>query len=415
MSYDISSQPKVTSSMGEDFYDLRTLMLDTGHFAYDPSFKNTACTESAICYINGEEGSLTYRGFPIEELAVNCSFTEVAYLLLNENLPNQIELQAFEDSVTDHTMLHEQVRQFFNGFRRDSHPMSILIGVVGALSSFYHETLNTKDPDNLKLNCVRIFAKMPTIAAMCYKYSLGQPFIYPRNDLSYTDNFIRMMFATPCEETEIDPDVSRAIDIILTLHAEHEQNASTTSVRVAASTGANIYACIASGVTALWGPAHGGANQAVLEQLEEIGHPENIDAFIKEIKDPNNPKRLMGFGHRVYKNYDPRAKIVQQLCHKIIEKKQSSDPFFDLALELESKAMQDDYFIDRKLYPNVDFYSGVIFKALGIPKNMFTVIFAVARTVGWLAHLKEQINSGQPIYRPRQVYTGPKQRSTNWP
>lgn len=397
----------------EQFIDIRTLKQDTNYFAFDPSLKNTACTQSAICYVDSDVGKLTYRGYPIEQLAENCRFTEIAYLLLNENLPNQIELESFEKQIQDHTMVHEQLCSFFNGFRRDSHPMSIMIGVVGALSSFYHDTLDMSNPDNLKLNCIRILSKMPTIAAMCYKYSIGQPFIYPKNELSYTENFLHMMFATPCAEYEIDSDIAEAMDILLTLHAEHEQNASTTSVRVAASTGANIYACIASGVTALWGPLHGGANQAVLEQLEQIGSSENIDKFIRDVKNPETSTRLMGFGHRVYKHYDPRAKIVQNLCHKILRKKKLTDPFFELALKLEEIALKDNYFTERKLYPNVDFYSGIIFKALDIPKKMFPVMFAVARTVGWLAHLTEQVNSKQPIYRPRQLYIGPKERSIN--
>lgn len=393
--------------------DIRNLKQDTGYFSFDPSFKNTACTQSTICHLNGELGKLTYRGYPIEQLATHCSFIEVAYLLLNENLPNQIDLEKFELQIKDHSMVHEQLCSFFNGFRRDSHPMSVLIGVVGALSSFYHDTLNMHDPDNLHLNCIRILSKMPTIAAMCYKYSIGQPFIYPKNSLGYTENFLHMMFATPCGDYEIDSDVAHALDVLLTLHAEHEQNASTTSVRVAASTGANIYACVASGVTALWGPLHGGANQAVLEQLEKIGHVDNIGPFLRDVKDPEKPIRLMGFGHRVYKNYDPRAKIVQNLCHKILRKKKLNDPFFELALKLEETALKDSYFTERNLYPNVDFYSGIIFKALNIPKKMFPVMFAVARTVGWLAHLTEQVNSKQPIYRPRQLYVGPKERSIN--
>jgi citrate synthase len=385
---------------------------DPGLASYDPGFLNTASTKSAITYIDGDKGILEYRGYPIEQLAEKSDFIEVAYLLLNGELPDGAQFEEFHKGVTRHTMLHEQIRRFYDGFRRDAHPMAIICGVVGALSAFYHDSLDINDPEQRRIAAFRLIAKIPTIAAWAYKYSVGQPFMYPRNDLGYAENFLYMLNAVPTEPWEGNPILSRAMDRILVLHADHEQNASTSTVRLAGSTGANPYACIAAGIAALWGPAHGGANEAVLKMLAEIGRPENIPGFIDGVKDKSSHHKLMGFGHRVYKNFDPRAKIMQHTCHEVLgELGIKDEPMLDLAMELERIALSDDYFIQRKLYPNVDFYSGIILKAMGIPTSMFTVLFAVARTVGWVSQWKEMIEDpSQRIGRPRQIYTGAMQR-----
>ncbi|HWX49482.1 MAG TPA: citrate synthase [Roseomonas sp.] len=404
--------PLIGGSIGPDVFDIRKLYGDLGVFTFDPGYGATAACESAITYIDGDQGILLYRGYPIEQLAEKSNFLEVSYLLLNGELPTKEQLAKFERGVTLHTMVHEQLRSFFNGFRRDAHPMAILCGVVGALSAFYHDSLDINDPAQREISAFRLIAKVPTIAAWAYKYSIGQPFMYPRNDLSYAENFLYMMTAVPSEEWKPNPVLSRAMDRILVLHADHEQNASTSTVRLAGSTGANPFACIAAGIAALWGPAHGGANEAVLKMLGEIGHPDNIPDFISKVKDKHSGVKLMGFGHRVYKNFDPRAKIMRETCHEVLAELGIKDePLLDLAMELERIALEDDYFVSRKLYPNVDFYSGIILKAMGIPTHMFTVLFAVARTVGWVSQWKEMIEDpGQRIGRPRQVYTGPTER-----
>ena len=372
----------------------------------------TASCRSAITFIDGEAGRLLYRGYPIDALADNCSFLEVAYLLLYSELPTVEQKQAFIQQINRHTLVHEQVRNFYGGFRRDAHPMAIMVGVVGALSSFYHDSLDIQDPYQRELASFRLIAKMPTLAAMAYKYSLGQPFIYPKNELCYSSNFLHMMFATPTENYQINPVLVKAMDRILILHADHEQNASTSTVRLAGSSGANPFACIASGIAALWGPAHGGANEAVLNMLKQIGHKDHIPEFIKRAKDKDDAFRLMGFGHRVYKNYDPRALVMRQTCHEVLQELGiKSDPLLDLAMELERIALHDDYFIEKKLYPNVDFYSGIIFRAMKIPTSMFTVLFALARSVGWVAQWQEMIaDPTQKIGRPRQLYTGIAER-----
>ncbi|MBP0443680.1 citrate (Si)-synthase [Roseomonas sp. SSH11] len=407
-----SRAPLVQASVGPAVADIRKLYGDLGIFTFDPGFGMTAACESKITYIDGDEGVLLYRGYPIEQLAEKSSFTEVCYLLLNGDLPNEGQLKQFTHDVTMHTMVHEQIRNFFNGFRRDAHPMAILCGVVGALSAFYHDSLDISDPRQREIAAFRLIAKVPTIAAMAYKYSIGQPFVYPRNDLSYAENFLYMLNAVPAEEYKVNPILARAMDRILVLHADHEQNASTSTVRLAGSTGANPYACIAAGIAALWGPAHGGANEAVLKMLGEIKTPENIPDFIDKVKDKNSSVKLMGFGHRVYKNFDPRAQIMKETCHEVLAELGIKDePLLDMAMEMERIALSDDYFIQRKLYPNVDFYSGIILKAMGIPTYMFTVLFAVARTVGWVSQWKEMIEEpGQRIGRPRQVYTGATNR-----
>lgn len=404
--------PLLQGACGPEVIDIRNLYNETGLFTFDPGFTATASCESKITYIDGEEGILLYRGYPIQELAEHSDFMEVAYLLLYGDLPTENQRADFIRNVTTHTMVHEQISSFFHGFRRDAHPMAIMVGVVGALSAFYHDSLDINDPRQREIAAYRLVAKIPTLAAMAYKYSLGQPFIFPLNKLSYAENFLHMMFAVPCEEYHVNPVLSRAIDRIFILHADHEQNASTSTVRLAGSSGANPFACIASGIAALWGPAHGGANEAVLNMLREIEHPDNIQKFIAKAKDKNDPFRLMGFGHRVYKNYDPRAKIMRQTCHDVLKELNiKDDPLFDLAMELEHIATHDDYFIEKKLYPNVDFYSGIIFQALGIPVSMFTVLFAIARTVGWIAQWKEMIaDPMQKIGRPRQLYTGAAER-----
>jgi len=404
--------PLVSGTIGPQAADIRKLYNDLGIFTFDPGYGETASVDSKITYIDGDEGILLYRGYPIAQLAEKSSFIEVAYLLLNGELPKADELAVFSDGVMRHTMLHEQLRSFFNGFRRDAHPMAVLCGVVGALSAFYHDSLDINDPEHRRISAFRLIAKLPTIAAWAHKYSVGQPFMYPRNDLSYAENFLYMFNAVPAEPYHVSPTMARAMDRILILHADHEQNASTSTVRLAGSTGANPFACIAAGIASLWGPAHGGANEAVLKMLGEIGHVSNIPDFISKVKDKNSNVRLMGFGHRVYKNYDPRAKIMQETCHEVLtELGIKDDPLLDLAMELEKIALHDPYFVDRKLYPNVDFYSGIILKAMGFPTSMFTVLFAVARTVGWISQWKEMMEDPtQRIGRPRQIYTGHTER-----
>lgn len=399
-----------SGTLGPDVIDVSSLFKD-GYFTYDSGFNSTAACESKITYIDGDKGVLLYRGYPIEQLAGHADFLEVCYLLMNGELPNKEQYAEFRQTVTHHTMVHEQMRNFFNGFRRDAHPMAIMVGVVGALSAFYHDTLDIKNPEHRTISALRLIAKMPTIAAMCYKYSVGQPFMPPQNNLSYAENFLHMMFGTPCETMTPNPVLARALDKIFTLHADHEQNASTSTVRLAGSTGANPFACISAGIGALWGPAHGGANEAVLNMLHEIGDVSNIKRFIERAKDPKDNFRLMGFGHRVYKNYDPRAKVMRETCYEVLEAVGAhNDPIFKLAMELEKIALEDSYFIEKKLYPNVDFYSGITLRAIGIPTNMFTVIFAMARTVGWVAQWNEMMSNSYRLGRPRQLYTGYKER-----
>jgi citrate synthase len=404
--------PLLKGSIGPDVVDIRKLYSELGVFTFDPGYGETASCESQITYIDGDEGVLLYRGYPIDQLAERSDFIEVCYLLMNGELPSEKQLAEFRKGVTYHTMVHEQIRRFFDGFRRDAHPMAIMCGVVGALAAFYHDNLDINDQRQREIAAFRLIAKVPTIAAMAYKYSLGQPFVYPRNDLSYAANFLYMLNAVPAEPYNVSPTLARAMDRILVLHADHEQNASTSTVRLAGSTGANPFACIAAGIAALWGPAHGGANEAVLKMLGEIGHVDNIPTFIEKVKDKNSGVKLMGFGHRVYKNFDPRAKIMQKTCHEVLgELGIKDEPLLDLAMALEKVALEDEYFVSRKLYPNVDFYSGIILKAMGIPTSMFTVIFAVARTVGWVSQWKEMVEDpAQRIGRPRQIYTGPSQR-----
>jgi citrate synthase len=404
--------PLLGGTLGPQVADIRKLYGDLGIFTFDPGYGATASCESTITYIDGDAGVLLYRGYPIEQLAEKSSFLEISYLLLNGDLPNAAQYEEFRKGVTYHTMLHEQLRRFFDGFRRDAHPMAVMCGVVGALAAFYHDNLDINDARQREIAAFRLIAKVPTIAAWAYKYSIGQPFMYPRNDLSYAENFLYMLNAVPAEPWVPNPILSRAMDRILILHADHEQNASTSTVRLAGSTGANPFACIAAGIAALWGPAHGGANEAVLKMLAEIGDPKNIPAFISEVKDKNSHTKLMGFGHRVYKNFDPRAKIMKETCHEVLaELGIKNEPLLDMAMEMERIALSDDYFVSRKLYPNVDFYSGIILKAMGIPTHMFTVLFAVARTVGWVSQWKELIEDpSQRIGRPRQVYSGAAER-----
>ncbi|MBV1869603.1 MAG: citrate (Si)-synthase [Gammaproteobacteria bacterium] len=403
--------PIYGGTMGPDVVDVRSLTANN-LFTYDPGFVSTAACESKITYIDGEKGQLLHRGYPIEQLAGQSDYLEVCYLLLNGELPSEEEKQLFVETVTQHTMVNEQLTHFYNGFRRDAHPMAIMCGVVGALSAFYHDSLNVHDARHREVAAYRLIAKMPTMAAMSYKYSIGQPFMHPRNDLSYSENFLHMMFGTPCEETKISPIIARAMDQIFILHADHEQNASTSTVRLAGSSGANPFACIAAGIATLWGPAHGGANEAVLEMLTEIGDVSRVGEYIAKAKDKSDPFRLMGFGHRVYKNFDPRATVMRESCHQVLkELNMENDPLFKLALELETIAREDEYFIKKKLYPNVDFYSGIILKAIGIPTSMFTVIFALSRTVGWIAHWDEMMGDSSRIGRPRQLYTGSTERT----
>ena len=403
--------PVYSGSIGPDVIDIRSLG-QTGMFTYDPGFLATASCQSAITYIDGDAGLLYYRGYPIEQLAQNADFMEVCYLLLNGELPTASQRATFESNIRSHTMVHDQLTNFFKGFRRDAHPMAVMVGVVGALSAFYHDALSITNAEHRAISATRLLAKVPTIAAMCYRYNTGLPFMYPRNDLSYAANFLYMMFATPCEEYVPNPVLVRAFDRILTLHADHEQNASTSTVRLAGSSGANPFACIAAGIAALWGPAHGGANEAVLKQLSEIGDVSQVGKYIARAKDKNDSFRLMGFGHRVYKNMDPRAGVMRQTCHEVLtELGLHDDPMFKLALELERIALEDDYFISKKLYPNVDFYSGIVLRALGIPVSMFTAVFALGRTVGWITQWNEMISDPeQKIGRPRQLYVGPPKR-----
>jgi citrate synthase len=403
--------PILSGSVGPDVVDIRKLYAQTGMFTYDPGFTSTASCESGLTYIDGDQGVLLHRGYPIGQLAEQSSFMEVSYLLLNGELPSQDELDKFTHTITRHTMLHEQLATFYRGFRRDAHPMAVMCGVVGALSAFYHDSTDITDPHQRMIASHRLIAKMPTIAAMAYKYSVGQPFLYPDNKLSYTGNFLRMTFGVPAEPYEVNPVVEKALDRIFILHADHEQNASTSTVRLAGSSGANPFACIAAGIACLWGPAHGGANEAALNMLHEIGRPERIPEFIARAKDKNDPFRLMGFGHRVYKNYDPRATVMQKTVREVFAALKVNDPVFDVALQLEEMALKDDYFVEKKLFPNVDFYSGVILSAIGFPTTMFTALFALARTVGWVAQWNEMISDPeQKIGRPRQLYTGPVQR-----
>jgi len=395
-------------TIGPDVIDISKLYSDTGKFTYDPGFTSTASCKSSITYIDGEEGTLLYRGYPIEQLAEKGNYLETCYLLLNGELPNKKEFEEFDSIITNHTMVHEQLNRFFGGFRPDAHPMAIMCGVVGALSAFYHDSTDINDPEQRKIACFRLIAKMPTLAAMAYKHSLGQPAIYPKNELSYASNFLNMCFGVPTEDKGVDETMSRAMDKILILHADHEQNASTSTVRLAGSSGANPFACIASGIACLWGPAHGGANEACLRMLDEIGNVKNIPEFINKAKNKNDPFRLMGFGHRVYKNYDPRAKVMQKTCHELLDHLGlKNDPKLAIAMELEKIALEDEYFIEKKLYPNVDFYSGIVMKAMGFPMEMFTVLFAVGRTVGWVSQWDEMIeDKSQRIGRPRQLYVG---------
>ncbi|MGD9846338.1 MAG: citrate synthase [Variibacter sp.] len=404
--------PVNEGTIGPDVIDIAKLYGQAGMFTYDPGFTSTASCESKITYIDGDEGVLLYRGYPIEQLAEHGDFLETCYLLLYGDLPTPAQRKDFVARVTNHTMIHEQMMRFFQGFRRDAHPMAIMTACVGALSAFYHDSTDISDPHQRMVASIRMIAKMPTLAAMAYKYSIGQPFQYPQNNLDYATNFLRMCFAVPCEEYKPNPVLARAMDRIFILHADHEQNASTSTVRSAGSSGANPFACIAAGIACLWGPAHGGANEAALKMLSEIGSVDRIPEFIKKAKDKKDPFRLMGFGHRVYKHYDPRAKIMQQTCHEVLkETGHGDDELLDIAMELEKIALSDSYFIEKKLYPNVDFYSGITLKAMGFPTSMFTVLFAVARTVGWIAQWKEMIEDpGQKISRPRQLYTGMTRR-----
>lgn len=402
--------PVYSGTTGPDVIDVRGLVQE-GLFTYDPGFVSTASCESKITYIDGANGVLLHRGYPIEQLAEHSDYLEVCYLLLYGDLPTPDENKRFRDMVNNHTMIHDQMSHFFNGFRRDAHPMAVMCGVVGALSAFYHDTMDMTDQKQREIAAFRLIAKMPTLAAMCYKYNMGQPFMYPQNNLGYAENFLHMMFATPCDEYKVNPVLAKAMDRIFILHADHEQNASTSTVRLAGSTGANPFACIASGIAALWGPAHGGANEAVLAMLAEIGDESQIEKYIAKAKDKDDPFRLMGFGHRVYKNFDPRAKVMRETCYEVLEELGlENDPLLRIAQRLEKIALEDEYFIERKLYPNVDFYSGIILKAIGIPLSMFTVIFALARTIGWFSHWNEMVSASYRIGRPRQLYTGATRR-----
>jgi len=404
--------PIMSPTHGNDCVDIRTLGGKTGLFTYDSGFLSTASCKSKVTFIDGDKGELLYRGFPIEQLAENCNFLEVAYLLKNGELPNAAQKQDFELTIKNHTMVHEQLAKFFSGFRRDAHPMAVMVGVVGALSAFYHEAMDFSDAEHRSISFNRIIAKMPTIVAMAYKYTTGQPFMYPRNDLDYTANFMHMMFGTPCETYVPNPVLVRALDVIFTLHADHEQNAATSTVRLAGSSGANPFACISAGIACLWGPAHGGANEACLQMLEEIGDVSRVPEYIARAKDKNDSFKLMGFGHRVYKNFDPRAKLMRKVCNEVLkELGLENDRLFKLAMELEKIALEDPYFVEKKLYPNVDFYSGIVQKALGIPTSMFTCIFALARTVGWMTQWEEMITDPEyKIGRPRQLYVGAAKR-----
>ena len=403
--------PVLSGTVGPDVIDIRKLYGETGMFTFDPGYMSTGSCESAITFIDGDKGILLHRGYPIDQLAEKSDFLEVAYLLEHSELPNATQKKDWIKHITYHTMVHEQLISFFSGFRRDAHPMAVMCGVVGALSAFYHDSTDIHDPKQREIACHRLIAKMPTLAAMAYKYSVGQPFVYPQNSLSYAENFLYMTFSVPAEPYKINPVLARAMDKIFILHADHEQNASTSTVRLASSSGANPFACIAAGITSLWGPAHGGANEAVLKMLMQIGSVDKIPEIIKRSKDKNDTFRLMGFGHRVYKNYDPRAKVMQQTCKEVLAELNVKDPLLDVAMELERIALQDDYFVSKKLYPNVDFYSGIILRAMGFPTSMFTALFALARTAGWVAHWQESMQEGDAkIGRPRQLYTGSTQR-----
>jgi len=404
--------PLYEGTIGPEVLDISKLYNQAGIFTYDPGFTSTASCESKITYIDGDEGVLLYRGYPIQQLAEYGDFLETCYLLLYGDLPTTAQKAQFDYIVTRHTMVHEQMSRFFQGFRRDAHPMAVMVGSVGALSAFYHDSTDISDPVQRDVASIRMVAKLPTLAAMAYKYSIGQPFVYPKNDLDYATNFLRMCFAVPCEEYKPNPVLARAMDRIFVLHADHEQNASTSTVRLAGSSGANPFACIAAGIASLWGPSHGGANEAVINMLNEIGGKQNIPGFLSRVKDKQDHTRLMGFGHRVYKNYDPRAKVMRQSCHEVLTSLGiSHDPLLELAMEMEQIALKDDYFVSKKLYPNVDFYSGIIFRAIGIPASMFTVLFAVARTVGWISQWNEMIEDpDQKIGRPRQLYNGQTER-----
>ncbi len=403
--------PVLEGSVGPDVIDIRKLYAATGKFTFDPGFTSTASCESKITYIDGDKGELQYRGYPIEQLAKDSDYMEVCYLLLFGELPSKAEKKKFTDDITNHTMLHEQLHRFFSGFRRDAHPMAIMVGVVGALAAFYHDSTDINDPHQRMVASYRLIAKIPTIAAMTFKYSIGQPFVYPDNKLSYAGNFLNMMFSVPTEDYTVSPTLERAMDLIFILHADHEQNASTSTVRLAGSSGANPFACIAAGIACLWGPAHGGANEACLNMLEEIGTVDRIPEFVARAKDKADPFRLMGFGHRVYKNFDPRATVMRDTAHKVLAELGVDDPLFDVAMELEKIALEDEYFVSKKLYPNVDFYSGIILRAMGFPTSMFTVLFALARTSGWISQWKEMIEDPtQKIGRPRQLFTGTPQR-----
>lgn len=402
--------PVLSGTLGQDVIDVSSLSAN-GIFTFDPGFTSTASCESKITFIDGDKGVLLHRGYPIEELAEHSSYLETCYLLLNGELPNEVEKKEFEKNISSHTMVNRSIEQFISGFRYDAHPMSIMCGVVGAMSSFYHDSTDIENPTHRMITAHRLIAKMPTLAAMCYKHYVGQPYMYPQNAMTYAENFLNMMFGTPCDEPNINPVLARAMDLLFLLHADHEQNASTSTVRLAGSSGANPFSCIAAGIAALWGPSHGGANQAVLEMLGEIGDEKHIDKFIKRAKDKNDSFRLMGFGHRVYKNFDPRAKVMKKACDEVLKELGLDDPLLNIAKRLEQIALEDDYFVSKKLYPNVDFYSGLIMKAIGIPTEMFTVIFATGRTVGWIAHWDEMISNPYKIGRPRQLYTGYSRRS----
>jgi citrate synthase len=397
--------PIYSGTAGPDVIDV-TSLTSKGYFTYDPGFMSTGSCESKITYIDGGKGVLLHGGYPIDQLAEKSDYLETCYLLLNGELPNAEQKKEFLDIISNHTMVHENIARFFRGFRNDAHPMAIMCGVVGALSSFYHDSLDINDPQQRMISAHRLIAKMPTLAAMCYKHHIGQPFMYPNNKLGYAENFLHMMFGTPCDDPEVNPVLAKAMDKIFLLHADHEQNASTSTVRLAGSSGANPFACIAAGIATLWGPAHGGANEAVLTMLEEIGTVDRIDEFVAKAKDKNDPFRLMGFGHRVYKNFDPRAKVMKETCDEVLKELGIQDPMLDIAMRLEQIALEDEYFIEKKLYPNVDFYSGIIMKAIGIPTDMFTVIFATGRVSGWIAHWNEMISSPYKIGRPRQLYSG---------
>ncbi|MDT8319246.1 MAG: citrate synthase [Xanthomonadales bacterium] len=402
--------PVLAGTEGEPTIDIKALPSQLGYFTYDPGFTATAACTSKITFIDGDKGILRYRGYPIDQLAEKSTFVEVAYLLLNGNLPSEDELARFRSELTYHTMVHEQLYTFISGFHYDAHPMAMMAGVVGSLAAFYHNRLDMENPEQRVLAAQRMIAKMPTIAAACYRHHMGWPVAYPQNDMRFTERFLQMMFSVPSEKYQVSETAAKALDLLFILHADHEQNASTSTVRLVGSTGANPYACVAAGISALWGPAHGGANEAVLDMLDQIGDISQVPKYIKRAKDKSDPFRLMGFGHRVYKNYDPRAAIIRKVCYDVLEELGREDPLMDLAMELERIALEDDYFVEKKLYPNVDFYSGIIYKALGIPVSMFTVMFAIARTVGWVAQWLEQSESPTKIGRPRQIYDGPKER-----